>query len=144
MVLLMHPDGAVHPVVHDEDDDRKILLDCGREFLRRHHEAAVPREADNHPFRKAQLSRDGRRQSVSHDAGLWRQLRAGLPIAKEPVQPYRIIACAVGDDRVVGEALAQMSDDFGKIQTGHVRLRILIRDVVGPRLGAPTGPPFRI
>src|SRR5215472_15779185 len=39
IALLMHANGAVHPVVHDDEDDWQLVLHGGGELLAVHHEA---------------------------------------------------------------------------------------------------------
>ncbi len=45
--LLVHADRRVHAVVHEQDDDRQLVLHRGRELRRAHDEVAVTREADD-------------------------------------------------------------------------------------------------
>ena len=54
--LLVHPDRPQHAVVHDEDDDRELVLDGRRELLAGHQEVAVARDADSGTVRKTALA----------------------------------------------------------------------------------------
>ena len=64
--LLMHPDGAIAPVVGHDHHHRRAMLHRRRHLVQRHLETAVPGHADHHPRRMRQLGRNRRRKAVAH------------------------------------------------------------------------------
>ena len=76
--LLVHADRRVHPVVDEQDHDRQLVLDSGRELRRAHDEVAVAREADDDAVGMDELRGNGRRQPVAHGARARARLRSEL------------------------------------------------------------------
>ncbi len=71
--LLVHADRAVHGVVEDEDGQPEPLSDGRLQFGHQHREAAVTREGDHGPCRRALVPRRDRRadrgrQPIAHGA----------------------------------------------------------------------------
>ena len=129
----MHPDGAVHAVVADDHNQRQPVFDRGHELQPGHLEAAVAGERDDRALGMLQLGRHRRGQAISHRARGRRELGAKLPVAPEPMHPDGIIAGAVADDGVVGQAIAQTTHDLRELHVaGRVR-RLGKGQIVGMR-----------
>ena len=54
----MHPDGAVGPVVDDDEDGSGVVLAKGRQFLDQHHEVAVAQNGHAGPLKVSAGERD--------------------------------------------------------------------------------------
>ena len=128
--LLVHADRPVHPVVDEDDDDRQLVLDCGGELRRAHHEVAVACEAEGDPVGVDQLCRDRRGDAVAHRAAARTDLRAVLRELGEPVCPDSEVARSAGLDCVAGEPPAQKRHDLAEIDQPFHGLVTEIRLVV--------------
>jgi hypothetical protein len=122
VALLMHADRAVHAVVGDDPDHRKVVLRGRRQLLPGHEKAAVAGEAYDGAFRVDQLGRDRRRRAVAHRAAGRAELRAIAPVLVVAVDPDTVVAGAVSDDRVIGQVIGQPAHYFAELDvTGSPR-----------------------
>ena len=111
----MHPDRSIHAVVDDDEHDRESILNGGRELLTVHQKATVAVPGKNDAIAMEEFCRDGGRDAVAHRARIRRELRSVRSKAKVPMDPARVIARAVGDDRVVRKALVEPADDLPQV-----------------------------
>ena len=111
--FLVHADGAVHAVVHDQNHHGGIRLHGCGEFLAGHLVAAIAGEADHGARRASELGGDGGWQTVAHRTGGGSHLRAVTAEAVEAVHPAGIVAGAVGENGVGFERFAQNLHDVG-------------------------------
>ena len=111
--LLVHADRAEHAVVDDDHEHVEAVGDHRRELLRAHQEAAVARERHDRPLGVDELARHRGRDAVAHRARERRELRAVARELPEAVHPDRVVAGAVGDDRV-GQPPAQVLEHGGQ------------------------------
>src|SRR5260221_4488941 len=95
VLLLVHANGAVDAVVHDEDDHRRVVLHGGGELLARHEEVAVAREADYGALGARNLGGDRGWHALAHVAPGRGPPRAPAGVAKGAMQPRRGIARAL-------------------------------------------------
>ena len=136
----MHADGAVHAVVDDHKDDIQLALNGSGELLPVHLKTPVPIPRHHDTLRMGRLGRDRRRDSVSHRAVVRSELGPETAMAIEAMQPHRVVACAVGQNRVLRQALAQLRHHLPQIElTGH-RPRLLPRQIVAVRLAGVCEP----
>ena len=124
--------------------DREAVLDGGRELLSVHQEAAVAVPRDDDAFRVQRLRRDRRGHAVAHRAGVGRELRAIAAVAVEPVQPRRVVAGAVGEDRVVGQPRIEPRDDLPHVERAGNRSRRTPRDALRFDVANGAGPRRRV
>ena len=111
MPLSMTTNTIAQPVLHGRG-----------ELLSVHQEAAVAVPRDDCPLRMVRSLRgDGRRHAVAHRAGVGCELPALPAVAIEAMQPRRVIACAVREDRVVGQRLVQPADDLPQVDDRPAR-----------------------
>ena len=139
LALLVHPDRREHPVVHEQDDDRQVVLHRGRELGRAHHEVAVTGEAERDPVRVDELRRDRRRDPVAHRAAPRAGLGPELRELGEAVRPHGEVSRAAGLDGVAGEPLAKKRHHLAEVERSLHRLVAQVRLVVRP--GSLASPP---
>src|SRR3546814_12858158 len=112
----MHANGPVHAVVYDYEEDLETVTCCCCQLLPVHHEAAVPGEADDGAFGSDDLGRHRCGHAVAHGTAGGCQLSVQSGVAMEPMNPYGIVAGAVGDDGVGREAVGQ---EIGRASCGE-------------------------
>jgi hypothetical protein len=91
-----------------------------------------------------ELRGDGGRQAVAHGAARRAEL---CPVAREPVEavrPHREVARAVGEDRVVGQALTEKRHHFPQIDVARHRLMAQVLLPLGAGGRRPDGPAGRV
>ena len=79
------------------------------------------------------LGRDRRRHAVAHGAAGRRELGLEAAILEEAVQEGRVVAGAVGDDRIVGQALVQPGDDLAHVDRAGQLAGLDVVEVIGAR-----------
>ena len=134
VTLLVHADGAVHPVVEQHDDGFGTVLGGGCELLAIHQKVAITGHRQHHA-----PGGDGRGNAgwhaVTHRAVGGREL--GLEalgqarMLEEAVYPTGEVACAVGQHGICGQVLLQRGDDGGHVDVARQFLRRHICQVVG-------------
>ena len=126
----MHADRAVHAVVHHQRDERRAVLHGGRDLLAVHQEVAVAaqRRAPCAPG-AASLAATAAGIAVAHGPAGRAELGAEALVAEVPVQPAGEVARAVGDDRVLGQLVAQPADHLAVLQLARHRLRLAPRQI---------------
>ena len=137
--LLVHANRPVHPVVHDDDHHRELVLHGCRELLPCHQEVAVAGEADHDGVGEDGLRGDRRRDAVAHRTARRSELRPVTVPAPEPMHPDREVAGAVRDDRV-GDAFAQVRDAVTEVERAGHRVVSLPLLELRPRPGRPVAP----
>ncbi len=138
--LLMHADGAEHVVVDHDHDDVQAILHRGRQLLPVHQVTAVAGEADHRALGVDGLGGDRRRQAVAHGPGGRRELGAVALVLEEAVDPDGIVAGAVGDDRILGQGLAQPGHHLAHLQLARRRGGLDVRQIVLARRRRPVVP----
>ena len=139
--LLVHADRPVHAVVDDDRDDGELLARRGRELLPGHQEVAVAGETDHDALGVDELRRDRGREAVAHRAAGRGELREVVLERPVAVPPHRVVAGAVGEDRVGRQPLAHRRDDLAEIERerairGDERRDVLAASRLRPRLPA--------
>ncbi|MNL32355.1 hypothetical protein D3C87_1542000 [compost metagenome] len=88
-----------------------------------HHEAAITGKADDFALGKQLFGGDRCRQAIAHGAGG----RSGLGVvfleAMEAVQPGGVVACAVCEDRIVGDVIFNPGHDRPHMDLAGTGLR---------------------
>ena len=92
----------------------------GRQFLPGHHKPAIAAKPDDDPVGMDELGGDRGRHAVAHRAAGRPELAAGPAVLQKAVGPAAEIAGVAGDDRVVGQALAQPGHDPAEIERRRV------------------------
>src|SRR5271166_5575953 len=69
LAFLMHPDGAVHAIVDQYNDNRQPILNGGRKLLAIHQEISIASKADDDTLGKNTRCPYCRRQAKAHRAG---------------------------------------------------------------------------
>ena len=121
--LLMHADRSVHSVVADHDNDRQTILNRKREFLAAHQEIAVAVDGQHEPVWMQSLHRDGRGHAIAHRGRRRRDMGHEFAEPIEAVDPRRIIARAVTQDRVGRHMIAQPDHDLAEVDVAGLRCR---------------------
>lgn len=127
VALLVHADGAVLRIVDDDDDERRIVLHGSREFLPVHQEAAVAGERDNGAIRILPFREHRRRHAISHRARGRRELGGKAVEAMMAMDPAGVVAGAVADDRVLGQAIAQPGHDLAVLERARQLARLSVQ-----------------
>ena len=89
------------------------------------------------------LGRDRRRHAIAHRADVRCELRAKAAVAVQPVQPRRVVAGAVGHDRVVGQPRVEPLHDAarGRARPGPAAASATRHSPRALRLRGPRRPP---
>ena len=105
--FLVHAYGAVHLVVKHHDGDGQLQLHRRGQFVRTHHEATVPRQAQYRALRVRQLGANGSGQAIAHSPAGGRNLAAIAAVTVVAVCPGGVIARAVTDDHIVRQSFVK-------------------------------------
>ena len=141
LALLVHADRAEHAVVDHRDHDVGAVLHGRRELLAVHQEAAVARQRHDHAVGLGDLGRDRRRHAVAHRAAGRRELGLEAAILEEAMQERRVVAGAVGDDRIVRQPLVQPGDHLAHVHRAGQRAGLDVVEILGvavPSRSPPT------
>ena len=95
------------PLFTTMHDDVRAVLHRGRQLLAVHQETAVAGEGDDQCAPGCELGGDRRRHAIAHGAVGRRELRAEAAKLIEAMRPGRVVARAIGDDRIGRQSLAQ-------------------------------------
>ena len=114
--FLVHADGAIHPVIENQDDRCSPVEHRGRDLLTGHAETAVADTADHHAIRVGDLGANCGRDRISHGAAGRPKQETAAAKTQKPLRPATEVARVDGHHGIIGQEVIEVCHHPPKIQ----------------------------